>query len=182
MAVRVNEEAGRKLLRNAGFKDLSASKVRSRLRKLNEYDRADLEELKEPDDKRLYREIVGALERGEEVVVEDGGAPPAGTNGGHHGKAAADKAAPSQKPAAGSPPAPARGKDRFGAILGKQYATFNAALTTKPSTIREIVDRSDLVDKVHINWGPHLRTLAEKGFVEIHGEGKDARYALKKNA
>lgn len=63
--------------------------------------------------------------------------------------------------------------DKMGCRVGSKRAKINAALTSKPQTMAEIMKKAK-VKQTHYN---HLAQMAEKGFVDY--DQKAGTYALK---
>ena len=115
-----------------------------------------------PEDKglrMLYKSIRRANEEGKKISVGEVSAEPAGKPG--KGKSATEKTKP------GKPAGSAGGIDRFGSRLGSDAAKFNSLLSSKPKTMKEIMEEGGFGSTFY----NHARKLVEGGYVVKDGKG-----------
>lgn len=168
MGLQLTVEQGKRVLSAMGYRSVPdvPAKIAGRLRGIPEMNKAEYTVPTDPDDRKLFERIKDAAAEGEEIEVlsEKGDTQMNSTSQPKARNPKTNK--PAKEPVA---------RDRFGSRLNTETARFNAAVSRKPSTIREIVDRSELNNKKDIGWGQHLQKLIGKGLVV---KSEDNKFAL----
>lgn len=122
------------------------------------------------DNETLLSEVLTAIEGDEDITITGDDVADAGSKKGKKDKdkkgkkdKEGDKGGKETKAKKEATP-----KDRFNMRLGTRAAEINKALTKKPQTMKEIVERSGVKPPIH----SHMQKLLAQGFVKKDKEGK----------